>query len=597
MNKNKPISIDFRAPENRQELLTFLGIQEFVLDKAIKGPTSTDESSDGEDVEDGEIIKLTDLSFTKFQKHFIPKCGNNSIGEYRIVWEAGPFLAEAYKTFARRFDLFLRFVESDYPHPCAYGYVRGKNTIENATPHCGKKLILHADIKDFFPSISSNIIYKKFLGLGINEKVSEILSQFLTIEGSLPLGLHASPMLANLICLKMDSKFENLAKQYNCTYTRYADDITISGNRKLPSKDEIQNILSEEGFILSERKYRITKPGQAHYVTGLSVTDKNLPRAPRGMKKSLRQELYYCTKYGITDHMHHLYRDGRFIQAGINRLDGMVRYVSNIEGNEMPDLRKDWHALMERDDVEPSYFSIEDRGVRFISVYIDEAELKHNNKKSLAISLAVTEDSNQISSVTEKILREHIVNPFSGGKKKELEKKKMHYADANKDLRRSYIEQMSVFPFKGYIAYGSLESYDNYEKLYLSLLSSLLTHRLMDCDGAEVNMIFEQNSRIKKTNIERIVSNIYSKLEKSNNRRPRSIPEIIIGNKNEYSCFSLPDFLLGAWADYIKEHQGNGDQARVLFECLRDKYKKIVNTDKSIVFSRKRPFIPDEFME
>lgn len=336
MSSSELMAIDFRVPADQSELAQHIGIDEGRLALAIQ----------------------PDKKKSFFAKHYIEKRGKHRRGEYRIVSEAEPLLADAYKSFARRFDFFVRAVESRFPHASAYGYVRGRSTIDNAMGHCGAPLILNADIAGFFPSISSARLKVMFEQLGINGKIAGLLTEFVTIDGSLPLGLHPSPMLANIICLDLDDKFDKLAMESGCFYTRYADDITISGRNSVPKKEIIKNILSEEGFCLSERKFRITKPGQSHYVTGLSVSDPKLPHAPRVMKKNLRQELYYCGKYGIVDHLSRIGID-ETIQKGINRIDGFVRYVSHIEKEALPHLRSDWGNLLNKEGLEISYTTIE----------------------------------------------------------------------------------------------------------------------------------------------------------------------------------------------------------------------------------------------
>ena len=125
--------IDFRVPANQAELAQYIGIDEDFL----------------------ALVIQPDKQNSFYMKHIIEKRGKHRVGDYRIVWEAEPFLADAYKSFARRFDLFVRAVEPRFPHPSAYGYVRGRSTIDNAIDHCGAPLILHADIVSFFPSVSS----------------------------------------------------------------------------------------------------------------------------------------------------------------------------------------------------------------------------------------------------------------------------------------------------------------------------------------------------------------------------------------------------------------------------------------------------------
>jgi RNA-directed DNA polymerase len=585
---NEPISIDFREPKNKDQLLLFLGINESILNIIVK-KTNNDSSVKKDNPLIIQGVEIPFLRLNNFIQHKIPKKGKP--GKYRIVWEASGLISDAYKTFTRRFDLFLRFAEKGYPHSCAYGYIRGRSTIENASPHCGKRFLLKADIHNFFPSISFERIYNKFISLEIKPEVAKILTHIVTIDNSLPLGLHSSPMLANLVCMELDKQFYDLALKYNCSYTRYADDISISGNVDVPSKEEINYILKKQGFAISESKFRITKPGQAHYVTGLSITDPKFPRAPRSMKRKLRQELYYCKKYGIADHLERIDGAFDFIKRGVNRIDGTVRYIGNIEEIALPNLRENWLSLLKKDDLEPSYTSI-NRDIRYIVFYIDESVVEYKGETYLALSLALTENCNEIDASTARILHDHLIDPYSGGKKKILEKKKMHYSDANEDLRKKYIEYLVSAPFRGYLAFCKLKSNKEYKNAYVSLLKHTLRNRFMGCDSAVVVMIFEENSKVPIKNIKDIVAEVYTDLKKTDNRRPVSPPDVIIGSKVGHLNFAIPDFLLGVWGDYIKKYDGNGDQSKFRFERLRDKYRIIFDIDNNITFSRKRPFLP-----
>lgn len=119
---------------------------------------------------------------------------NNAKG-YRTVWDVvDTDIRDAHRAFARRFTNFVTNVEPAFPHSSAYGYVRGRSIRDNAARHCGRKLLLRCDIKDFFPSITRSRIENRFKMLGIQATVSELLSKFSTIEDKLALGLNASPM-------------------------------------------------------------------------------------------------------------------------------------------------------------------------------------------------------------------------------------------------------------------------------------------------------------------------------------------------------------------------------------------------------------------
>ena len=231
-----------------------------------------------------------------FNKLEIPKKNKHRSKEKRVVWEiTSSDYEELYKILSWKLERFFEYLSIGYPHQASYGYTKGKNILENAQKHCCAKQILHADIKDFFPSISKERICDLFQQLGVSDFISEAFANLLTIEGVLAQGLHTSPLISNIICLGMDEDLTELANKYGCTYTRYADDITISGD-DVPSKKELEEILHKHGFVLNAGKFRITKPGWHHFVTGLSV-ETNIPRIPKKMRKKLRQELYYCRKF------------------------------------------------------------------------------------------------------------------------------------------------------------------------------------------------------------------------------------------------------------------------------------------------------------
>ena len=83
----------------------------------------------------------------------------------------------------------------------------------------------------------------------------------------------------------MDQDLFNLSKLYQCEFTRYADDITFSGDGNIPSKILIEEIFNKYEFKLNNKNTRYKKRGQGQYVTGLTVFDKEYPRLPQKIKK------------------------------------------------------------------------------------------------------------------------------------------------------------------------------------------------------------------------------------------------------------------------------------------------------------------------
>lgn len=138
---------------------------------------------------------------------------------------------------------------------CVYGISENHSIIENAKLHSKNEYLINLDIKNFFPSVHWSIIKKIFLELGFSEEDSKILCQLTTFDFELPQGAPTSPYLSNLALNNLDYRFLNLCKSKGLLYSRYFDDISISGDKKVPKlKSLFLNIIKTEGYIVKNEK-------------------------------------------------------------------------------------------------------------------------------------------------------------------------------------------------------------------------------------------------------------------------------------------------------------------------------------------------------
>ena len=207
----------------------------------------------------------------------------------------------------------------------------GSSIVKNAEMHVGQECVLNLDIKDFFPSINFEQVFRVFSYYGYTKEVSFYLSRLCVYQDELPQGSPASPWLSNIICLKLDKRLSLLATTYQARYTRYADDITFSGSRYIGRLIGItRTILEEEGFRVNEKKVRMSCPGSQQEVTGLIVNNSTV-HVNRRYKRIVKQEIYYCLKYGVADHLHHIQCDKTFYKE---HLYGKVFFINMVEPAE-----------------------------------------------------------------------------------------------------------------------------------------------------------------------------------------------------------------------------------------------------------------------
>lgn len=211
--------------------------------------------------------------------------------------------------------------------PSAYGFIEGKNIVQNARLHCNQKLILNIDLKDFFQQIHFGRIKGMFTHkpYEVGNEAAMVLAQLLCYQGCLPQGAPTSPIVSNMICAPLDTQLIRLAKKYHIIYSRYADDITFSTHKtffpesivKIVDQDiqlgkELLGIIELNSFEVNEEKIYVRTQSERQEVTGLTVN--KFVNLNRRYLKNIRAILDCFEKKGL--------------------LETVERYVEKENGNE-----------------------------------------------------------------------------------------------------------------------------------------------------------------------------------------------------------------------------------------------------------------------
>ena len=215
----------------------------------------------------------------------------------------------------------------------AKAYRFGSSTLRNAKRHIGKHVVLKLDILHFFDSIRYSTVKDKVFPEEIYEEPLRILLTMLCYyKDTLPQGAPSSPAITNIILYEFDELIGQWCQDQGISYTRYCDDMTFSGD--FDPAEVIRYVrlgLKEMGFLLNEQKTRIQHTGQRQTVTGIVVNEQL--SIPADYRRKLRQELYYCRKFGIREH---LQRIGLEIPEDTYRMQllGKVNYVLQVHPDD-----------------------------------------------------------------------------------------------------------------------------------------------------------------------------------------------------------------------------------------------------------------------
>jgi len=241
-------------------------------------------------------------------------------GGWRLLEVPEPYL----RTLQRRvLDRLLAHVP---PHEAACAYVRGRSVADHARAHSGQAVLLKFDLQDFFATVRASRVQATLVTLGYSHPVAGALARLCTTatpepvlerlrtegglawtqamrlrDAHLPQGAPTSAALANLCAFRLDVRIAALARALGARYTRYADDIVLSGDAGLlRAADRVEARLGafalDEGFALNHRKTRRVTRARRQQVCNIVVNAR--PNLPRDEFDRLKAQLHLCATRG-----------------------------------------------------------------------------------------------------------------------------------------------------------------------------------------------------------------------------------------------------------------------------------------------------------
>jgi len=240
-----------------------------------------------------------------------------------------------------------------HPDRITQGFKRNRTIMTNATEHRNREYVFNVDITDFFGSINFGRVRGFFLkdkSFSLHAKVATVLAQIACYENKLPQGSPCSPVISNLITHILDIHLVQLASSEGCTYTRYADDLTFSTNKRIfpssiakrinvgsdkwtPGK-ELARIIKKNGFALNAVKTRMQYRDSRQEVTGLVVNRKvNVSKEYRDTVRAMVHRLFttgaYTFEYKVKDPKGVITITK--VPGTTDELRGMLAFVDQVE--------------------------------------------------------------------------------------------------------------------------------------------------------------------------------------------------------------------------------------------------------------------------
>ncbi|WP_319409497.1 retron Ec67 family RNA-directed DNA polymerase/endonuclease [uncultured Desulfosarcina sp.] len=275
-------------------------------------------------------------------------------GNYRLICAPCPEL----KKLQRRLSVLLqdcideinksRNIKSAISH----GFRRKFSIVTNASIHRKKRYVFNIDLENFFGVINFGRVRGFFIknqNFKLNSDVATVIAQIACHNNFLPQGSPCSPVISNLIAHILDIRLAALANRVGCSYSRYADDLTFSTNKRcFPGEvavqcddenhhwkvsDKLEYIIKKQKFEVNHSKTRMQYKDSRQDVTGLVVNTKinarvEYRRTARAMVHRLLNKGTFQRKETEVDENGHIIES--LNDGTIEQLNGILSFINSV---------------------------------------------------------------------------------------------------------------------------------------------------------------------------------------------------------------------------------------------------------------------------
>jgi hypothetical protein len=231
----------------------------------------------------------------------------------------------------------------------AFAYRPEINIGLNARRHLGSKFLLKLDFKDFFASIEPRDLLSRLQHFEwLSQQNQTILTQALywrslgRLKLSLAIGAPSSPTISNIVMYQLDEAIAERARRAGIVYTRYADDMTFSGNyldalREMESEVRaLIEMTNSPRLQFNDSKRGIYQRGMKQMVTGLILTPDGYVSIGRARKRLISAGVHRIKKNGFAE------------EGQVQNIRGWIAFANSVEPEFVRRLEKRYGEIVKQ---------------------------------------------------------------------------------------------------------------------------------------------------------------------------------------------------------------------------------------------------------
>jgi len=280
-------------------------------------------------------------------EHFLSFSMSNEvvqkIFDNKITFIASSTL-KAYHRIIRRYVLRSMEINSEV----VFSYRKDVNVVDALRKHAESKCFYQTDLFDFFPSINRDLVKSTLIKNSRNmpfvdfEEYVDRFADLMTFDSYVPRGFSTSPSLSNACLTEFDNVFVEYCRKNDLVYTRYSDDIVISGMSdeivKAGSRALVDFLAELYGgiFSINQQKSRFLKVGRKIKILGMVI----LPNGSVGIELSLKRKMEMLLHFYSTDSFKFLDAVNDDLEKGTQMLAGYINFANAADKSFLEKLRK-----------------------------------------------------------------------------------------------------------------------------------------------------------------------------------------------------------------------------------------------------------------
>ncbi|WLH12821.1 reverse transcriptase domain-containing protein [Pseudomonas hefeiensis] len=234
-----------------------------------------------------------------------------------------------------------------------FSYRKGVNVVDAVEKHSVNRYFFQSDIKNFFGSIDRKLIGNTILSAldacpisDIEQWLDKILD-LVTVDDALPPGFPTSPSISNACLYEFDKKLLTWCEENELIYTRYADDIIISGSVEekmhliIPKTTELLCCEFGDRVNLNITKTKFTRPGEKVKILGVAILPNGKVSVDGRLKKHSETAMHCFLK--DKEKFTSFLKEKDFERA-LKKFSGQLNYINTVDPSFLDKLRKKYGA-------------------------------------------------------------------------------------------------------------------------------------------------------------------------------------------------------------------------------------------------------------